>query len=220
MSQNQEIKKLLAALLAAIQKHEQEQINKENALIVKGLDITVEELLKRDDAQTKLIKLNNAMVDKIDELEKRLREVESDLAEACSDIKKYISANNPLGAKAPLLSTHMTQVSYNGYTNYETWVMATQITNNEALYNKVRECYFNGFKAYGTMLCVLRDFSRTLPKGQLTVDFRNDNVSAKEITKLIECLFSPNKILKKTRQFWVRLDELEERIDQLEENAN
>jgi hypothetical protein len=88
----------------------------------------------------------------------------------------------------------MSTEHYNGYSNHETWVMATQISNNEALYNKVRECYFDGFKAYGTMLCVLRDWSRTLPKGQLAVDFRNDNVRAKEITKLIECLFSPNKI--------------------------
>jgi len=72
--------------------------------------------------------------------------------------------------------------------------MATQIANNKALHDKVQECYNNGYKAYGTMLCVLRDWSRTLPKGQLEIDFRNDNVRAKEITKLIECLFSPNKI--------------------------
>ena len=76
MSQSQEIEKLLASLLAAIQKHEQEQLNKENALIVKGLDITVEELLKRDDAQATVIKLHNAMVDKIDELEERIAELE------------------------------------------------------------------------------------------------------------------------------------------------
>jgi len=77
MSQNQEIEKLLASLLAAIQKHEQEQTNKDNALIVKGLDITVEQLLKRDDAQTTVIKLHNAMVDKIDELEERIDELEN-----------------------------------------------------------------------------------------------------------------------------------------------
>lgn len=76
MSQNQEIEKLLASLLAAIQKHEQEQHNKENALIVKGLDITVEELLKRDDAQTTVIRLHNAMVEKIDDLEERIEELE------------------------------------------------------------------------------------------------------------------------------------------------
>ena len=71
--------------------------------------------------------------------------------------------------------------------------MANQIANNEALYNKVREAYFDGYKTYGTMLCILREYSRTLPKGQLEVDFRNDNVRAKEITKLIESLFNPNK---------------------------
>jgi len=78
--------------------------------------------------------------------------------------------------------------------------MATQIANNEALYNKVRECYFDGYKTYGTMLCVLRDFSRTLPAGQLKVDFRNDNVRAKEMTKLIENLFNPNKPAPKKRK--------------------
>ena len=76
MSQSQEIEKLLASLLAAIQKHEQEQSNKENALIVKGLDITVEQLLKRDDAQATVIKLHNAMVEKIDDLEERIEELE------------------------------------------------------------------------------------------------------------------------------------------------
>ena len=87
----------------------------------------------------------------------------------------------------------MINIEYNGYTNYETWIMANQIANNEALYNKVREAYFDGYKTYGTMLCILREYSRTLPKGQLEVDFRNDNVRAKEITKLIESLFNPNK---------------------------
>ena len=94
----------------------------------------------------------------------------------------------------------MSTEQYNGYTNHETWAMATQIANNEALYNKVRESYFDGYKTYGTMLCVLREFSRSLPPGQLTVDFRNDNVRAKEITKLIESLFNPNKPAPKKRK--------------------
>jgi hypothetical protein len=76
MSQNQEIEKLLASLLAAIQKHEQEQTKKDNDLIVKGLDISLSELTKRDDAQTTVIKLHNAMVDKIDDLEERIAELE------------------------------------------------------------------------------------------------------------------------------------------------
>ena len=94
----------------------------------------------------------------------------------------------------------MINIEYNGYTNYETWIMANQIANNEALYNKVREAYFDGYKTYGTMLCILREYSRTLPKGQLEVDFRNDNVRAKEITKLIESLFNPNKPAPKRRK--------------------
>lgn len=60
----------------------------------------------------------------------------------------------------------MINIEYNGYTNYETWIMANQIANNEALYNKVREAYFDGYKTYGTMLCIYtgRDAVASLPK--------------------------------------------------------
>jgi uncharacterized coiled-coil DUF342 family protein len=48
----------------------------DNKFIIKGLDITLEQLVQRDDAQTTLIKLHNFMVDKIDELEDRIKELE------------------------------------------------------------------------------------------------------------------------------------------------
>jgi BMFP domain-containing protein YqiC len=53
----------------------------DNKFIIKGLDITLEQLVQRDDAQTKVIKLHNFMVEKIDELEDRIKELE-DLEES------------------------------------------------------------------------------------------------------------------------------------------
>jgi len=73
---NQEINQLIAALIAAISKHEQQETEKDNKLIIKGLDVSLEELQNRGDAQKQLIKLHNAMVDKIDELEERIAELE------------------------------------------------------------------------------------------------------------------------------------------------
>jgi hypothetical protein len=88
---NQEIENLLAALLAAIQKHEQQQIDKDNKLIIKGLDAALEELVESGNAQIKLIKLNKAIVDKIDELEKRLKAAEQNIDVLESDINKHLN---------------------------------------------------------------------------------------------------------------------------------
>ena len=75
---NKEINQLIAALIAAISKHEQQETEKDNKLIIKGLDVSLEELQNRGDAQKQLIKLHNAMVDKIDELEERIDELENE----------------------------------------------------------------------------------------------------------------------------------------------
>jgi len=80
----QEINQMIATLIEAIQKleteqnqkHETQQIEKDNKLIIKGLDVSLEELQSSGDAQTKLIKLHNVMVDKINELEDRIDELE------------------------------------------------------------------------------------------------------------------------------------------------
>lgn len=53
----------------------------DSELIIKGFDITLEQLVQRDDAQTTAIKLHNAMVDKIEDLEERIKELE-DLEES------------------------------------------------------------------------------------------------------------------------------------------
>ena len=67
----EQILKQIEALIASIAQHEQEEAKKnESKLKIKGLDITIEELLARGDAQITLIKLHNALVDKIDELVK------------------------------------------------------------------------------------------------------------------------------------------------------
>jgi hypothetical protein len=90
------IKDLITALLAAIAKlknktkHETQQIEKDNKLKIKGLDVSFEELVESGNAQIKLIKLNKAIVDKIDELEKRIKTSEDDIRELERDIDKHL----------------------------------------------------------------------------------------------------------------------------------
>ena len=84
------IKKLLASLLAAIQKHEQQETEKNNKLIIKGLDVSLEQLVESGDAQTKLIKLNNSIVDKIGELEKRLKAAEENIDSLETEMNKHL----------------------------------------------------------------------------------------------------------------------------------
>ena len=88
---NQQIEQLIAQLLAAIEKHEQEQIDKDNKLIIKGLDVSLEQLVESGDAQTKLIKLNNSIVDKIGELEKRLKTAEENIDSLETEIDKHLN---------------------------------------------------------------------------------------------------------------------------------
>jgi predicted RNase H-like nuclease (RuvC/YqgF family) len=59
-------------------------------VIIKGLDVTLDQLIQRGDAQTKLIKLNNAIVDKIDELEKRIKASEENIHQLERDIDKHL----------------------------------------------------------------------------------------------------------------------------------
>ena len=70
------INELIAALIAAVEKHEKQVIEKENKLIIKGLGISLEELQSRGDAQKELIRLHNDMYDAIGDLEARLNELE------------------------------------------------------------------------------------------------------------------------------------------------
>jgi len=88
----EQIVKQIEALIASIAQHEQEEAKKnESKLKINGLDITIEELLARGDAQTTLIKLHNALVNKIDELEKRLKTAEENIEVLESDINKHLN---------------------------------------------------------------------------------------------------------------------------------
>ena len=77
---NQEISQLIAQLLAAISKEvkSQETTKAPDELVIKGLSISYEELIKRPDAQKQLINLHNLMFDKISELENRVAELEEE----------------------------------------------------------------------------------------------------------------------------------------------
>jgi hypothetical protein len=81
---NQEIEKLLASLLVAIQKHAQEVQSQETTqaddkLIIKGTGLSYEELIQKPNAQEILINLHNRMVGVIDELEERVDELERNI---------------------------------------------------------------------------------------------------------------------------------------------
>jgi hypothetical protein len=75
---NQEISQLIAQLLAAIAKHEQQETKKDKKLIIRGPEMSLEELQNRGDAQEQLINLHNMMFDKISELENRVAELEEE----------------------------------------------------------------------------------------------------------------------------------------------
>ena len=45
-------------------------------VIIKGLDVTLDQLIQSGDAQTQLIRIHNAMVAKIDDLEERIEDLE------------------------------------------------------------------------------------------------------------------------------------------------
>ena len=74
------LEKRIEALEALIASSQLKQ-KYDSELIIKGLDLSLKELTNRDDAQTKVIKLHNFMVEKIDELEDRIKELE-DLEES------------------------------------------------------------------------------------------------------------------------------------------
>jgi hypothetical protein len=81
---NQEIEKLLASLLVAIQKHAQEVQSEEtpkaqDKLVIKGTGLSYEELIQKPNAQEILINLHNRMVGVIDELEERVKELEQNI---------------------------------------------------------------------------------------------------------------------------------------------
>ena len=76
---NQNINELIASLLEAIAQevHSQETPKAQDKLIIKGLNISYDELIKRPDAQEALIRLHNEMSDRLDALADRVDELEN-----------------------------------------------------------------------------------------------------------------------------------------------
>lgn len=92
------------------------------------------------------------------------------------------------------ISVPAEQVSYNGYKNYKTWELAVTIQNNEGLYNMCKDLYEEGYKSFGAMRCKLMEFGPKWKADHLTtIDWRVDEISAKEITKVMQDLFSKPK---------------------------
>jgi hypothetical protein len=76
---NQEISKMIAQLQAAIAQEVQskETPKAQDKLIISGLNISYDELIKRPDAQETLIRLHNDMSDRLEALADRVDELEN-----------------------------------------------------------------------------------------------------------------------------------------------
>lgn len=73
------INELIASLLEAIAQevHSEETSKAQDKLIIKGLNISYDELIKRPDAQEALIRLHNEMSDRLEALADRVEELEA-----------------------------------------------------------------------------------------------------------------------------------------------
>lgn len=74
--------------------------------------------------------------------------------------------------------TQITDTTYNGWTNYETWNVALWIGNDEGLYNLARRCY-----SYQDFLNRFTDENDETPDG---VMFNDVNVNHVEMDEMFE----------------------------------
>ena len=79
----------------------------------------------------------------------------------------------------------MTDTTYNGWKNYETWNVALWIQNDEFLYGMARDCRrnFNPYVDFVDCLYELGTISRETPDG---VRWTDRNVDVEEINEMIE----------------------------------
>ena len=76
--------------------------------------------------------------------------------------------------------TQLTDQSYNGWTNYETWNVSLWLQNDEGLYNLALEYAQHGYNALAEFLT---EFSPKTPDG---VKWDDDNLNVCELNEMLE----------------------------------
>ena len=74
----------------------------------------------------------------------------------------------------------MTDTTYNGWTNYETWNVALWIGNDEFLYNEARNWAQHGYKSFSHQLVEM--MGQTTPDG---VDWQDNDLDVDELNEMM-----------------------------------
>ena len=76
--------------------------------------------------------------------------------------------------------TNLSDTTYNGWTNYETWNVALWLGNDEGLYNLARGFAEHGYKSLSHMLM---EFSPATPDG---VKWDDESLNVCELNEMLE----------------------------------
>ena len=76
--------------------------------------------------------------------------------------------------------TNLTDTTYNGWTNYETWNVALWLGNDEGLYNLARDWAEHGYKSLSHMLI---EMSPATPDG---VKWDDSKLNVIELNEMLE----------------------------------